>query len=129
MKLLSVFALLWSMNSLSVTGQISHSLEIFSEDGLNFTLLINGQKINESPQAGVKIKDIENDFVQVKILFEDETLPEVSKKNLQIATPGTEPVKPVSTVYKIIEKKGQYKLRFVSRSDKMIQNEVIIITH
>jgi len=121
MKKLFLFTLLLGLFVSFNQSQISHDLEIFSEDGLNFTLIINGKIINETPQSNVKITDIENDYVQVFIKFENKELSDIKKKNLQIATPGTGVKYPVSTVYKIINKKGTYKLRFVSRSDKKIQ--------
>lgn len=127
MKKLLLSTLLSSLFAISGYAQISHNLEIFSEDGLKFTLIVNGQKINETPQSNVKIMDTENDYVQMKIAFENTEIPDIKKKFLQIAAPGTQEKKPVSTVYKIVEKKGVYKLRFVSRSDKKIQEEIIII--
>lgn len=119
--LLTLLLTLFATYSQAQISQISHDLEIFSEDGLNFTLIVNGKIINETPQSNVKITNLENDYVQVIIKFEDENLPTIKKKNLQIASPGTGESYPVSTVYKIFLKKGVYKLRFVSRSDKKIQ--------
>ena len=127
MKKIIVFTMLSCLFVLSGFAQIAHDLEIFSEDGLNFTLFVNGKKMNEIPQANVQIINIENEYVQVKIKFEDSSIPDLDKKIVQIASPGTEEKKPMSVVYKIKEKKGVYKLRFVSRSDKMIQNEIIIV--
>ncbi len=103
-------------------AQISHDLEIYSEDGLKFTLIVNGKVINETPQSNVKITNIENDYVYIVIKFENTELPDIKKKNLQISSPGTGYSYPVSTVYKIFKKKGVYKIRFVSRSEKKIQH-------
>jgi len=119
--LLTLLLSLFASYSQAQVSQISHDLEIFSEDGLNFTLIVNGKIINETPQSNVKITDLENDYVQVVIKFEDTELPTLKKKNLQIASPGTGTSYPVSTVYKIFFKKGVYKLKFVSRSEKKIQ--------
>ena len=113
--LLVIFSVLFVLHG---PIQVAHNLEIFSEDGLEFTLIVNGKKYNESPQSNVKIIDLESDYVQVKIIFEKSGIPDIMKKNLQIANPGTGAKYPVSTVYKIIEKKGKYKLRFVSRTEK-----------
>jgi hypothetical protein len=64
------------------------------------------------------------DYVHAVVKFEDGSLGTIEKKTLGIATPSTEDAqknKPVSVVYKIVEKKGKYKIRFASRSDKKIQ--------
>ncbi len=127
MKILLLSTIILSLFVFSGYAQISHNLEIFSEDGLHFTLIVNGEKINETPRSSVKIYDTENDYVQVLIIFEDQKIPDIKKKFLQIASPGTEDKKPVSTVYKIAEKKGVYKLKFISRSNKKIQPKIIII--
>lgn len=124
---LLIFALLLTTN---VNAQISHDLEIYSEDGLNFTLIVNGRKMNEESVSNIQILNTDKDYVQVKIIFDDQSIPPIEKKFLQLADPGTETQKsPVTVVYKIVEKKGNYKLKFASRSFKKIQNntEVIII--
>ena len=127
MKKLLLLTIILSLFTFSGFAQISHNLEIFSEDGLHFTLIVNGEKINETPRSSVKIYDTENDYVQALIIFEDKKIPDIKKKFLQIAAPGTEDKRPVSTVYKIAEKKGVYKLKFISRSNKKIQPKIIII--
>ena len=121
MKKIFLFTLLLSLFASYSQAQISHDLEIFSEDGLKFTLIVNGKIINETPQSNVKITNIENDYVQIVIKFDAKELATIKKKNLQIASPGTGTSYPVSTVYKIFYKKGVYKLKFVSRSEKKIQ--------
>ena len=125
---LLLFALVLSTN---VNAQISHDLEIYSEDGLNFTLIVNGRKMSEESASNIQILNTDKDYVQVKIIFDDQAIPPIEKKYLQLADPasGTEK-SPVTVVYKIVEKKGNYKLKFASRSFKKIQNtttEVIII--
>ncbi len=121
MKKLFLLTVLLSLFISYSQAQISHDLEIFSEDGLKFTLIVNGKVINETPQSNVKIMNIENDNVQIVIKFEDTSIPSIKKKYLQIADPGNNSKYPVSTVYKIFFKKGNYKLKFVSRSKKKIQ--------
>src|SRR5262245_31047458 len=100
----------------SASAQIAHDLTIFSEDGLKFTLLLNGEAVNDAPQSSVTVNDTNNDYVRMVVKFESDSIPPVEKKFLQIAEPGTGPKGPVSTVYAIKEKKGEYVVRFVSRS-------------
>ncbi|HXH18709.1 MAG TPA: hypothetical protein VNJ07_06460 [Chitinophagales bacterium] len=109
-------------------AQIAHDLTIYSPEGLKFTLIANGEQINAEAASRVKMENVEEDYVNVKILFENDSIPPLEKKFLQIADPGTNVPKPVSTVWTIIEKNGQYKFKFLSRSDKKIQpKETLII--
>lgn len=113
----------------SVNAQISHDLEIYSENGLKFTLILNGRKMNEEPVSNIQIVNTDKDYLNAKILFEDPTIPQIEKKYLQLADPGEGSDKsPVSVVYKIVEnRKGQQKLKFASRSHKKIQDAADII--
>ena len=124
---LLLFAVLLTSNA---NAQISHDLEIYSEDGLMFTLILNGRTMNEEVVSNIQIVNTNKDYVHAKIIFEDSSIPPIEKKYLQLADPGTSTVKaPVSVVYKIVEKKGNYKVKFASRSFKKIQStpDVIII--
>lgn len=111
----------------AASAQIAHDLTVFSEDGDLFTLVVNGQAINPEPAASVTAKDLQVGFAKVQVKFADESIPGIVQKNLQIATPGTAPSGPVAVVYRIAEKKGERKLRFVSRNDKQVQNAPVII--
>jgi hypothetical protein len=108
-------------------SQISHDLEIYSENGEKFFLTINGRQMNDEVVNNIQIMNTDKDYVHVKIRFEDPAFPEIEKKMLQLAEPGNVEKKPVTVVYKIVEKKGVYKLVFVSRSQKKIQEQHIII--
>lgn len=112
-----------------LSAQISHDLEIYSENGEKFFLILNGRKMNEEAVSNIQITNTDKDYVNAKIVFENESIPFIEKKFLQIAEPGTQEKVPVSAVYKIVDKKGEYKLNFSSRSKKKIQDntDVIII--
>ena len=116
--------------SVSTYAQISHDLEIFSEDGMKFTLILNGRVMNETPVSSIQILNTDKDYLNAKIKFEDTGVEEIVKKNLQLAYPTTDEAHkntPVTVVYKIVEKKGSYKLRFASRSAKKIQKQETVI--
>ena len=126
----TLFVTLFSLFSLSSSfSQIAHDLEIYSENGLKFTLIINGRTMNEEPVSNIQILNTDKDYVSAKIIFEDPNIPEIEKRALQLADPGEGKVKsPVSVVCKIVEtRKGQQKLRFASRSHKKIQRSDVII--
>lgn len=122
-----ITSLTFILLSFYCSGQISHDFTVFSADGLKFNLSVNGEQVNSQAKANVKMKDIEYDYVQVKIVFEDKKIPDIYRKIVQIGEPGITDSHPVSAVYKIVEKKGEYKLRFASRSAKKIQNKIILI--
>ena len=123
---LLLFAIVLTSN---VSAQISHDLEIYSEDGLKFTLVINGRTMNEVPVSNIQVVNTDKDYIQAKIIFEDSNIPAIEKKFLQLADPGQGDNKaPVSVVYKIVEsKKGDHNLKFASRSHKKIQDAADII--
>lgn len=125
--LLRTLVLVTVLTTLSASAQIAHDLTVYSEDGLPFTLLVNGQAINAEPATSVTASNINFDYATVIARFADPSIPTIERKNLQIAQPGTGPKGPVAAVYAIKEKKGEVVMRFVSRSDKKIQNAPVII--
>lgn len=129
MKSIALFALFALLSVNSSFSQISHDLEIYSEAGLKFTLILNGRKMNEQPVSNIQVVNTDKDYVHAKIVFEDNSIAEIDKKMLQLADPAEGSVKsPVSCVYKIVEsKKGEQVLRFASRSHKKIQSSDVII--
>lgn len=116
-----VFSLFFSTTT---TAQIGHDLEIYSENGLKFTLILNGRTMNEEPVSTIQVVNTDKDYVHAKIIFENQSIPPIEKKALQLADPAERTTKsPVSVVMKIIEnKKGEQVLRFASRSHKKIQS-------
>ena len=109
-------------------AQIAHDMEIYSEGGEKFTLTMNGRVLNEEPANRVAIQNIQYDNVHLVIDFEDENIPDIEKKYYSLSSSAEgEEGKPIATLAKIIEKDGQYKLRTVSSSVKMIQTNTIII--
>ncbi|MDI9258321.1 DUF4476 domain-containing protein [Flavobacterium sedimenticola] len=75
--------LLVSTYSFSQSGPVGH-LNIFSEDGDRFTLILNGEVINDTPQTNLRVEDLNQPYYNVKIKFEDTALSEISKNNLMI---------------------------------------------
>lgn len=129
MKKLILIVTILIVGVFKLSAQISHDLEVYSENGEKFFLILNGRKMNEEAVSNIQITNTDKDYVNAKIVFENESIPPIEKKFLQIAEPGTQEKVPVSAVYKVVEKKGEYKLNFSSRSQKKIQvnPDVIII--
>lgn len=88
------------------------SLTIFSEDGDKFYLVLNGQKQNQIAQTNVRIDGLTQPYYLVKILFEDQAKPEISK-NILTTDPATNAFAEVT--YKIKRTKdGELKMRYFS---------------
>lgn len=107
-------------------AQIGHDLEIFSETGDKFKVLVNGMVLSETYGSHVKLDNIQNDNLNVRIEFEDQTKEPIVKKYLLLSDPSegvdVNPKSPCSNVYKVkANKKGELNLVYSSRSRKKIQ--------
>jgi hypothetical protein len=58
-------------------------LTVFHQNGERFWVIINGVKQNAQPQANVFISELKDDFVRVKIIFEDEKVKDIDR-NIQL---------------------------------------------
>ena len=111
-------------------AQIGHDVEIYCLDGQKFTATMNGRLLSETPTDRIEVLNMNQDYVHLIIDFEQEGLENIEKKYFQISNVGSDPVQkeqPVVVAYEIIEKDGEYKLKFRSRSNKMIQTNTVII--
>ena len=101
--------LLASIVSVQLFSQTS--AVVFSEAGENFTLYLNGEKKNNSPQPNVKIQGLTSEFYQARVDFEDPMLKDFSEGNF-VVEPGAE----VTYIIKK-NKKGEYVLRYHGQAD------------
>lgn len=83
---------------------------VFSEKGDKFWLILNGQKINQSPETRVTAEKLAEVSYRVKIIFEN---PKISDIESTIYTKDADGNFSKAT-YAIKEKKGKYKLSLVS---------------
>lgn len=82
-KITLLALLLVSSLSFAQIGPVGH-LTIFSEDGDKFTLILNGEVINDTPQTNLRVEDLNQPYYNAKIKFADQTLTEISKNNLML---------------------------------------------
>lgn len=82
-KITLLALLLISSLSFSQFGPVGH-LTIFSEDGYKFTLILNGEIINDEPQTNLRVEDLNQPYYNAKIKFADATLQDVSKNSLML---------------------------------------------
>jgi len=59
-------------------------LNIFSEDGDKFFLILNGERQNNDAQTNLRVEDLTQPYFNAKVIFEDKSLGEISKNYLQI---------------------------------------------
>ena len=84
-KKITLLALLLvsSLSFAQRNGAVGH-LTIFSEDGDKFTLILNGEVINDTPQTNLRVEDLNQPYYNAKIKFEDKNLADISKNNLML---------------------------------------------
>jgi len=86
-----------------------HSIfTIFAEEGEKFSLYVDGELMNETPQSRIANVKIFNEYSNLKIKFDDASIPSI-KKNIALKDMDGNFQK---MVFKITQnKKGQYKFR------------------
>lgn len=120
MKLLYTL-ILFSVWNFSINAQISHDLEIFADDGVVFTLELNGEMINTEAKNRIFIENTDHDYISVRIKIPNEEGLAIDR-TIPIVFPSSYNEKsPVTAVYKLKKKKKKYKLHLISRSYKKIQ--------
>lgn len=84
---------------------------VFSEAGEKFTLFLNGEKQNATPQTNIKLSNLTSEFYQARVDFEDASIPDFSNNNFAVQ-------KGIESTYIIKKnKKGEYVLRFHSQTE------------
>lgn len=92
------------------TGIFAQSnLIVYSNDGVNFILEVNGVQQNSDHSTNVKVENIAQEFISCRLLFEDKAIPAL-KKSFPL-TKGNE-----VTAQLVLNKKGQYKLRYMGET-------------
>ncbi len=64
-------------------GAVGH-LTIFSDSGDKFFLFLNGEQQNDVAQTNLRVEDLNQPYYNAKIVFEDNTINEITKSNLMI---------------------------------------------
>lgn len=108
-----VLVLLLSCNLPSYAQWVpTANLTIFSEDGLKFYLVMNGERYNDVPQTNIRIEELPNPYYNCKIIFEDKSQPLITKNALML-TDANGVMQDVT--YRIKrDNKGKNVLRFYS---------------
>ena len=115
-KLLSLL-ILPTLMYYSINAQ-NNDLVIFAEEATPFYIVMNGIKQNETAETNVKIPNIKNDRVSVKVIFEDKNIAPVSK-NIWFSSMSEEEVASNDIVtYRIVRSKKGFKIKWHDQVSK-----------
>ncbi len=117
-KLFTSLLLLLSFVSFSQNQNPVGHLTVFSESGAPFFMYLNGELQNDVAQTNIRIEDLNQQFYNVKIKFQDKTLNDISKNNVTVI--GMDGVY-IDVTYKIKIKKNKARMNFFS-SVPVVQN-------
>lgn len=124
------FTLIFAVCSFAQPTPVGH-LTIFSENGDKFFLILNGERQNNVAETNLRIEDLNQPYYNAKIIFEDKTLPEISKSYLAI---GDAEGHFMDVTYKIKkDKKGTPKLNYFSmipvQQGFVVPNNVTVVRY
>ncbi|MEO8770359.1 MAG: DUF4476 domain-containing protein, partial [Ferruginibacter sp.] len=68
-----------------IFAQSFGSLNIFSENGDKFYLILDGKKQNDIARSNIRIQELPDLYYSAKIIFEDSSLAPISKNNLYVS--------------------------------------------
>ncbi len=109
--------------SLSVNAQ-KPLATFFSEDGYNFTVIMDGKKINSVPMSRVEYVEMDHDWAKVKVIFEDKDLPSV-EKTIQ----GKDADGNISSVTWVVKQNKKGKWKIAASSWKPIEEEADVTAY
>lgn len=114
MKKIYTFCLLSIAFLGAAVAQTGNNLEVFSDAGEKFFLILNGKKYNEKAETNVLVTGLTAANYKAKIIFEQK-MSDVNS-NVYLMWEGKEVSGKLFT-YNIVKKDGKRKLKFVSVSD------------
>ncbi|MEZ4978850.1 MAG: DUF4476 domain-containing protein [Chitinophagales bacterium] len=88
------------------------NLQVFSENGDAFYLILNGVRQNEKPETNVKVQGFPAEYAKAKIIFANQMLGEIDK-NIALADPLSGSFGEVTYILKT-DKKGEQTLKYFS---------------
>ncbi len=110
MKLLSTLSIVLIILTNGLFAQ-NNNLVVYSQEGLKFTVILNGIRQNPQPETNVKVTSLNAPNYQAKIIFAN-NMADINQ-NVYL-TNGAETTTNTEYSYSIVNVKGKYKLRFNS---------------
>ncbi len=108
-KIFSTLLFIAVISSLLVAQ--NNNLVVYSQDGLKFSLILNGIRQNNEPQTNVKVTGLNATNYQVKVIFANK-MPDLDQNAYLMY--GGAPTQNTEYTYSIANLKGKYKLKFKS---------------
>jgi len=106
----NIFALLFTILFCSnTTFSQNNNLVIYSQEGIKFTIILNGVRQNMQPETNVKVTDLNAPSYQVKLIFAN-NMPDLNQTVYLMF--GGELTKNTEYTYALATVKGKYKLKF-----------------
>ena len=100
----------------------TNDITVFSENGEEFTLYINSVKQNDPPAANVKVRNITGETYQFRLLFADNSIPELKGRYWTEA-------KNVEITMMAKQNKGKWNLAFRGESQRVFEEHNHYPTH
>src|ERR1043165_254489 len=88
---------------------------IYNEEGIRFTVYLNGEKQNETPQDRVRMINLTQDYYKIRIQFYNDSIPAIEHNIFQLTNGTGNKVDAVHVIRR--NKKGEYGLHWKSQSD------------
>jgi hypothetical protein len=110
---LASFFFFCSFLSFAQFSPVGH-LNIFSENGDKFFLVLNGEQQNDVPQTNIRIEDLNQPYYNAQIVFADKSLQQVSKNNLTLTDADGVFQDVTYKIKRDKNKKGKMKMNFFS---------------
>lgn len=107
-----LFLLLCCSIALTASSQIVNNLVMFCNEAEPFTLILNGERINQTPQTRVKVENLTVKKYQTKIIFSN---PRVKEANTVITFFGTG-----NECEFVLKKKGKRKYKIEYFTERKI---------
>lgn len=110
---LASFFFFCSFLSFAQFSPVGH-LNIFSENGDKFFLVLNGEQQNDVAQTNIRIEDLNQPYYNAQIVFADKSLQQLSKNNLTLTDADGIFQDVTYKIKRDKNKKGKMKMNFFS---------------
>lgn len=116
--------------ALSIAIAQNNNLIIYSQDGIRFTVILNGVRQNMQPETNVKITQLNAPNYQVKLIFSN-NMPDLNQTIYLMY--GGDITQNTEYTYALSNVKGKYKLKFKSAAPingnaiQNIPNQTVVI--
>lgn len=112
------------ISSVQLFAQRTGDVAIYSNTGKKFYVVLNGIRQNQDAETNVKVSSLSDSWYSCRVMAEDKSFS--IEKNIGVK-------KDSLVTYRIIEKKGKYKLRFYSESSlgtaPQVQDQTTVVYH